>query len=231
MAPAEVVQHARIDLTRPHDGHPAPRDRPQRRGPKPALEHRPLAEDGTRAHLGHDLAVDLDRRALRRAGGRSRRPVLPVRPACFPPSAAELRPRARRMIVFDSWRSRADSTAVTRAGVSVSPHGVCTPNAWRYQSLKSARPALASRWPSGAEHPVAGERAGAGQLDVDGPIHVIVRPASSTPAAPGTGRTAACSPAGEPAEPFVHRRSGRIAPSRRPGPARPGGREAPPPGT
>ena len=48
----------------------------------------------------------------------------------------------------DRDRSRAVSTAVTSAGESSSPHGVCRPNDLRYQSLKSVRPDLAARRPS-----------------------------------------------------------------------------------
>src|SRR6266508_2976675 len=51
------------------------------------------------------------------------------------------------MIVADSCRSRADSTAVTSAGDCSSPHGVCCPNDRRYQLWKSIRPLLAARWP------------------------------------------------------------------------------------
>jgi hypothetical protein len=52
------------------------------------------------------------------------------------------------MRVTDSWRSRADSTAVMSAGESSSPHGVALPKAYRYQASKSMRPDLAASFPS-----------------------------------------------------------------------------------
>ena len=45
-------------------------------------------------------------------------------------------------------RSSAVSTAVTSASESCAPHGVCLPNASRYQSLKFARPTFAAILPS-----------------------------------------------------------------------------------
>ena len=55
------------------------------------------------------------------------------------------------MIVAESWRSSAVSTAVTSASESSSPHGVCTPAELRYQSLKSVSPALAASLPSASK--------------------------------------------------------------------------------
>ena len=52
------------------------------------------------------------------------------------------------MIVVANSRSSAVSTAVTRAGESWSPQGVCLPKAWRNHSEKSASPTLAVRAPS-----------------------------------------------------------------------------------
>ena len=52
------------------------------------------------------------------------------------------------IIWTDSARSSAVSTAVTSAGESWSPHGVCLPNDLRYQSLKSVSPDLAANFPS-----------------------------------------------------------------------------------
>ena len=51
------------------------------------------------------------------------------------------------MSCTDSVRSRAVSTAVTSAGESSSPHGLCLPNDVRYQSLKSVRPDLCDSAP------------------------------------------------------------------------------------
>jgi hypothetical protein len=52
------------------------------------------------------------------------------------------------MIVVESWRSSAVSTAVTYAFDVSSPHGVCLPNEWRHHSLKSVSPTLAASLPS-----------------------------------------------------------------------------------
>ena len=64
------------------------------------------------------------------------------------------------MICSDSFRSSAVSTSVTKAGESVSPHGVRLPNARRYQLSKSMLPVFEVRLPSCVVDPVARERAG-----------------------------------------------------------------------
>ncbi len=48
----------------------------------------------------------------------------------------------------DRVRSSAVSTAVTSAGESSSPHGLCLPNDLAVQSAKSVRPDLWLSWPS-----------------------------------------------------------------------------------
>jgi len=49
-----------VDVRGAGDRDPGPGDGPQRRRAGPALQQGPLAEDGTGADLGHQLAVDLD---------------------------------------------------------------------------------------------------------------------------------------------------------------------------
>ena len=74
------------------------------------------------------------------------------------------------MILVDSSRSSAVSTAVTSASESSSPHGVCLPNEWRHHSLKSVRPALAGELVLVVVDPVTRERAGADELPLGGTV-------------------------------------------------------------
>ena len=114
----------------------------------PALEHGPLAEDRAGSDLGDGLAVDLDRQhAVEQEEQLVARLAL-LDEALALLELADLGLSPPRMIVADSWRSSAVSTAVTSACESSSPHGVCLPNASRYQSLKSASPPWPRACPS-----------------------------------------------------------------------------------
>ena len=82
----------------------------------------------------------------------TRKTSVPGSPSCTRVSPAEsfrnLGFELLSIIWTDSARSRAVSTAVTRAGESWSPQGVCFPKDLRYQSLKSVSPDLAANFPS-----------------------------------------------------------------------------------
>ena len=162
-----------------------------------ALEHGPLAEHRARPDLGDRLAVDLDRRAPRRAGGTARRPaaLLDEHVALLQLRDSGLAPP--RMIVVDSWRSSAVSTAVTSAGESSRPTVCACRTAWRYQSLKSVSPLLAVSVAVVVVHPVAGEAAGAEPARLVRAVGAD-RELQGGPheSGPGTGRTADASPAG-----------------------------------
>ena len=144
MPRGQLLEMRAIDRSRLEHGDPAGRDGDVARRPDAALEVRPLTEQGPGPVLSQTLAV-ASRPA--RSPSRIRNTSLPGSPCCDEMVAAGEPARSaacRRPCISwaESCVSSADSTAVTRASESWSPHGLCFPNDLRYQSLKSVSPDL-----------------------------------------------------------------------------------------
>ena len=129
------------------DRHPARGHRLERRRAGALLEVCPLSEEGARPVLGQALTVVLD---PDHPVENEEDLVCPAHPAwrgCRRRGIVRSPPSSRPMTRAESERSNAVSTAVTKASESWSPQGVCRPNDWRYQSLKSVSPDLCERVP------------------------------------------------------------------------------------